>query len=76
MISEKNKKSQFVGLVLSFIFFLIIFAIFGASFITDWISSSINIGGFGGFEAFLLSNFLLWVLVAAFIGIFYLAYLR
>jgi len=69
-----NKKGQLVGLIFGLLVFLIVYALFLASWIGTvsemWVSS----GNLTGIEAFFASNLQGIVLLSGFIGVLWLSY--
>ena len=71
-----KKKGQIVALVLSFMFFIIVFGLFIAGFVRDVSETSTNSGYVSGVEQFFLANMVLWVIIAMIIGALYLSNVR
>lgn len=70
-----NKKAQFVGMIISIMVFIIVFAIFLSSFIRMASQQAVDSGAVGGVELFFLANFQIWVILALILGVLYLSYI-
>lgn len=71
----RNKKAQFVGLIFSLIAFLIVYALFIASFVNFVSSNAMATGNYTGISAFFISNLNAVIIVSMIIGVLWLTYM-
>jgi len=71
-----NKKAQFgvLAIIFSLMIFLILWALFFASWLNTWAQQMISVNSLTGIEAFLIANINLWVGIGVLIGTVVLIY--
>lgn len=72
-----NKKAVFTPITVAFylILFLIIFFMFGASFLGYWSSYAVEANNLTGVEAFLLNNMVIWFVLIVVVAVMAMVYI-
>ena len=65
-----NCKGQIIGFLGSVIVFLIVWALFFASWVNEWANTLIESNNLQGIEAFLIANLNIWIFIFLVISIF------